>query len=58
MGKDVTSVQASIHAEAFEGEKKQQARTPESTGTNCNILRTQLYKIHAPKGKRTGTYWV
>lgn len=47
-----------VHAEAYEGEKKQQARTPESTGTDCDILRTQLYKIHAPKGKRTGTYRV
>lgn len=52
MGKDMTSVQVSIHDEAYEGEKKQQARTPESTGTNCDILKTQFYKIHAPQRKK------
>lgn len=42
MGNDMTSVYVSIHAEAYEGEKKQQARTPESAGTNFDILRNTI----------------
>ena len=42
-------------AEVHEGAKRQQARrTPEHMTTNFDILRTQFYKIHAPKRKKNG----